>query len=145
MNFSRTGEEQYHCVWMNRRSANILEFQIGSKTIQHNSFDDKHDTDIESICDDQFFDEFRWNTQSRIDAEYTVAACPIDGEFIGQLPDTEGLCARLWSDCKNPDKMFYQVSSCEYGEVYEGKPIVSIPHSFVRRIREFETNMKRLS
>lgn len=116
-----TGEEQYHCVWLSRRSVNILEFQVGSKTMQHNALHDKHDTDIESICDDQYFDQFRWLTQGRTRPGYQVTACPIDGEFVGQLPDVEGLCARLWSDCRRPDTMYYQVSSCEYGEIYEGK------------------------
>lgn len=108
-------------MWLSRRSANILEFQVGSKTMQHNALHDKHDTDIESICDDTYFDHFRWLTQSRVDTDYQVTSCPIDGQFVGQLPDVEGLCARLWSDCKRPDVMYYQVSSCEYGEIYEGK------------------------
>lgn len=107
-------------MWLGQRSTNILEFQVGSKTIQHNSFIDKHDIDIESICDDQYFGE-HWATQSRIDAEYKVTSCPIDGEFVGQLPDRLDFCARLWSDCMRPDIMYYQISHCEYGEVYEGK------------------------
>lgn len=119
LSFSRTqcGEEQYHCVAINKRSANILEFQIGSKTVQH--YANENDNNIESICDDVYFDRTRWTTQGRLDG-FTASPCPVDGEFYGFIPDAEGLCAKLWSDCQTPDIMFYQVSACEYDEIFEG-------------------------
>ena len=49
-------------------------------------------------------------------------ACPISGEYTGVIPDAEGLCAKLYSDCRNPQKMFYVVSNClNHTEIYEGK------------------------
>lgn len=49
-------------------------------------------------------------------------ACPISGEYTGVIPDAEGLCAKLYSDCRNPQKMFYVVSNClNSTEIYEGK------------------------
>lgn len=120
LSFSRTqcGEKQYLCVAINKRSANILEFQIGSKTVQH--YSDEYNNDIESICDDQYFDRTRWTTQGRLD-NYTASPCPVNGEFFGLIPDAEGLCAKLWSECQSPDIMYYQVSACEYDEVFEGR------------------------
>lgn len=119
ISFSRTqcGEEQYHCVWVTKRSDNILEFQIGSRTIQHLGGSSRPDA---TICDDKYFDKTRWLTQGRLDHS-VVSACPIDGDFEGRIPDAEGLCAKLWSECDRPDIMFYQVSACDYDEIFEGK------------------------
>ncbi len=50
------------------------------------------------------------------------SACPISGEYSGILPDEPQLCAKLSSDCNNPDIMFYSVSVCgNASEVLEGK------------------------
>lgn len=119
ISFSRTqcGEEQYHCVWVAKRSENILEFQIGAKTIQHLGVGSRPDG---SICDDRYFDKTRWLTQGRIEHGLVTTACPIDGDFEGLIPDAEGLCAKLWSECDRPDIMFYQVSACDYDEIFEG-------------------------
>lgn len=36
------------------------------------------------------------------------------------IPDAVGLCAKLYSDCRNPQRMFYSVSNCHnLSEVYE--------------------------
>lgn len=117
--FSRTqcGEEQYHCVWTVKRSANILEFQIGAKTVHNVSAATDPD---DNICEDKYFDETRWLTQGRLDHSLTVSPCPVSGEFTGLLPDAQGLCAKLSSECQSPDIMYYQVSACEYDEVIEG-------------------------
>lgn len=49
-------------------------------------------------------------------------ACPIMGDYIGVLPGDNGLCAKVASDCNNPDIMFYTVSSCDNrSHIYEGK------------------------
>ena len=48
--------------------------------------------------------------------------CPITGDYTGEVPGASGLCAKVASDCNNPDIMFYSVSSCENrSHVYEGK------------------------
>lgn len=119
--FSRTqcGEEQYHCVWIIRRSTNILEFQIGSKTVQSLAHDGTEFA-INGICDAQYFDSSRWITQGRLDHASSVSPCPVDGEFEGLIPDAGGLCAKLWSECHALDIMYYQVSACDYNEVFEG-------------------------
>lgn len=122
--FSRTqcGEEQYHCVSVVKRSTNILEFQIGSKTVQSSAHDDS-EVSIHGICDEQYFDSSRWITQGRLDHGLVATPCPVDGEFEGLIPDADGLCAKLWSECHAPDIMYYQVYACEYNEVFEGKYI----------------------
>ncbi|XP_037050218.1 uncharacterized protein LOC119084372 isoform X1 [Bradysia coprophila] len=110
--FSRTqcGEESYHCVWVKKRSANILEFQIGIRTGSNAS---------SIICDDMYFDDSRWLTQARLDHNQVMSPCPVNGEFTGLIPDALGLCAKLSSECHSPDNMHYEVSACNYDEVYE--------------------------
>ena len=51
------------------------------------------------------------------------ASCPVAGEYEGVIPETgEQLCAKLYSDCNNPDIMFYTVISCENAsDIYEGE------------------------
>ena len=42
------------------------------------------------------------------------------GEYTGVIPDTEGLCAKLYSDCNNPEIMFYTIFNCfNRSEVFE--------------------------
>lgn len=133
--FFPSGEETYRCVWAVRRSPNVLEFQIGGRTAPNNTLD---------ICDDNHFG-VDWQTQARLAerrrpgrpaaaaaalAKATpvgrrrrrpVEPCPVRGEFHGRIPDAEGLCARLVSDCAGaPDRMHYQVSECG-GVMYEGE------------------------
>jgi hypothetical protein len=48
--------------------------------------------------------------------------CPITGEYTGLIPDASGLCARLFSDCENPESMHYKVYNCyNASDVYEGQ------------------------
>lgn len=43
------------------------------------------------------------------------------GEYTGVIPDATVLCAKLYSDCNNPEIMFYTVFSCyNRSEVIEG-------------------------
>lgn len=107
-----SGEETYNCIWTKKRSANILEFQISTRTGSNASM---------FICDDVYFDDTRWLTQGRLDHNLVQSPCPVNGEFTGLIPDASGLCAKLSSECTSPDMMHYQVSACEYDEVYEGK------------------------
>lgn len=106
-----SGEEAYYCLWIKQRSANILEFQIGVQTARNASM---------HICDDSNFDENNWLTQGRLDQNLVVSPCPVNGGFLGIIPDTTGLCAKLSSDCSQPDLMYYQVSDCDEHQVYEG-------------------------
>lgn len=106
--FLYSGEESYHCVWVKKRSANILEFQIGTRTGSNSS---------SIICDDMYIDDSRWLTQARLDDSQVMS--PVTGEFTGLLPDAIGLCAKLSSECTSPDIMHYEVSACTYDEVFE--------------------------
>jgi hypothetical protein len=52
--------------------------------------------------------------------------CPITGEYLGTIPDIDGLCAKLYSDCNNPEIMFFTVFDCHMPtDVFEGKNLVS--------------------
>ncbi len=56
---------------------------------------------------------------------------PIIGEYTGVIPDTDGLCAKLYSDCNNPEIMFYTIFNCfNRSEVYEGEKIKLMKLSF---------------
>lgn len=54
--------------------------------------------------------------------------CPIMGEYTGRIPDATTLCAKLWSDCRAPELMYYQVSHCESQEVYEEREYQCLGH-----------------
>lgn len=54
--------------------------------------------------------------------------CPISGEFTGVIPDADDLCAKLWSDCRAPELMYYQVSHCETMEIYEEREYRCLGH-----------------
>lgn len=119
---------------MKRRSTNILEFQFSSQTSPIFS---------NRLCDDSQFKSQAWVTQGSksfalptsgrsehplipgLFAEKSVAIvtpCPITGDYTGEVPGESGLCAKVASDCNNPDIMFYTVSSCENrSHVYEGE------------------------
>jgi len=61
--------------------------------------------------------------------------CPLTGEYTGIIPDASNLCARLSSDCKSPEIMYYMVSDCSHSEIYEGKLLLLIHvHMFVGKI-----------
>lgn len=110
--YARTqcGDEHYKCVWLKNRGDNALEFQIGLYTSS------KHN---ESLCAEENFQERTWTTQGRIGVE-DPTPYPIIGEYTGVIPDTDGLCAKLYSDCNNPEIMFYTIFNCfNRSEVYE--------------------------
>ena len=49
-------------------------------------------------------------------------SCPINGEYTGVLPDAPNFCAKMSSDCNNPNIMFYSVSTCsKTAGIYDGK------------------------
>ena len=48
--------------------------------------------------------------------------CPMPGEWEGEIPDGEGLCARSVTSCQDPSMMKYQVYNCARPEeVYEDR------------------------
>ena len=78
-------------------------------------------THNESLCESENFLERTWVTQGRQDVTETTPY-PIVGEYSGVIPDTDGLCAKAYSDCNNPEIMFYTIFNCfNRSEVYEGK------------------------
>ncbi|XP_026686722.1 uncharacterized protein LOC103519401 [Diaphorina citri] len=101
----------YSCIWMKKRGLNVLEFQLGLKSSNHLNT---------SLCSDFNFQSTKWITQGRLE-RYQEAPCPITGEYHGMIPDTDGLCAKLSSDCTSPETMYYTVVDCNAPEIYEGQ------------------------
>ncbi|XP_030746317.1 uncharacterized protein LOC115875083 [Sitophilus oryzae] len=122
--FSRTqcNEESYNCMRIANRSKNILEFQLGT-----NSSTSK---DVYSLCSNDNFDDNSWITQGRLDLTSPMQnrLCPITGEYTGRIPDAPDLCAKLWSDCRAPELMYYQVSDCTNDEIYEEREYQCLGH-----------------
>ncbi|XP_069983696.1 uncharacterized protein [Penaeus vannamei] len=109
---TQCGEEEFTCIWIKKRAVNVIEYQMASYP------SDKYNAS--RICSDDMFRGQEWITQGRLDPE-NHAGCPITGEYTGVIPDAKELCARLASDCRDPQHMFYTVSSCfNSTEVYEG-------------------------
>ncbi|XP_064116728.1 uncharacterized protein LOC135222585 [Macrobrachium nipponense] len=108
---SHCGDWSYNCLWLKRRSANVLEFMLG--LYPRETFDDL-------LCEvDKFGDMTSWTTQGKSLIEEPTM-CPIVGNYVGALPDASGICAQLYSDCSNPQIMFYTVSDCSnFSAVYE--------------------------
>lgn len=103
--YARThcGDWNYNCMWLKRRSANILEFMLGLYPSE--VFDDR-------LCDyAKFGDMTSWITQGKSLVEEPTA-CPILGNYAGELPDAKGICSQLYSDCDAPEIMYYTVSEC---------------------------------
>ena len=135
MLYARTqcGDEHYKCVWFKNRGDNALEFQIGKTRyflvlidfeaeIIPISFSglytSPHHND--SLCSEENFQDRTWTTQGRVEVE-DPTPYPIIGEYTGVIPDTDGLCAKLYSDCNNPEIMFYTIFNCfNRSEVFEG-------------------------
>ena len=75
----------------------------------------------ESLCDSSNFLDRTWVTQGRLEV-VEPTPYPIVGEYTGLIPDTDSLCAKLYSDCNNPEIMFYTIFNCfNRTQVYEGK------------------------
>lgn len=70
-------------------------------------------------------------------------SCPISGEYFGTIPDAVGLCAKLYSDCRHPHKLFYTVSNCfNDSEIYQGKN--KIRHNPMERPRNVIQDAKKI-
>ena len=73
----------------------------------------------EQLCSSENFTPSKWQTLGRMDAQ-KPPHCPLVGEYTGVIPDAEGLCAKSYTDCNNPEVMFYTVYNCHNEtEVYE--------------------------
>ena len=73
----------------------------------------------DALCGDSNFQERTWTTQGRMEIK-EKAPYMFTGEYTGVIPDTDGLCAKLYSDCNNPEIMFYTIFNCfNRTEVYE--------------------------
>ena len=110
--YTRTqcGDEVYKCIWIKERGLNTMEIQV--------SLYDSSTPD-ESLCRDENFLDRAWTTQGRIRIG-EKAPYMFTGEYTGVIPDTDGLCAKLYSDCNNPEIMFYTIFNCfNRTEVFE--------------------------
>lgn len=109
------GETLKHCIALEQRSENLLEFQIGLKISKNNS------NNLE-ICDSKYFSPERWLTQARLDSNAIKSPCPVLGEFTGIIPDAKEYCASLKSECQTPDFMNFKVMTCKYpDEIIESR------------------------
>ncbi|XP_045116252.1 uncharacterized protein LOC123507441 isoform X3 [Portunus trituberculatus] len=108
---NQCGEDEFTCIWIKKRAVNVIEYQMGvSPSKVYNA---------SRICSDDAFRGQTWKTQGRLSPE-NLSGCPITGEYTGVIPDATELCARLSSDCNDPQHMHYTVSSCRNAtEVYE--------------------------
>ncbi|XP_043282381.1 uncharacterized protein [Venturia canescens] len=102
-------QEAYACLMMRQRSENVLEFKIGTVSSP------VYQTDL---CDDQNLDKADWMTQARLE-RLVESPCPITGKYMGRITDLPGTCAELSSNCNTREIMYYKVTDCESGELYE--------------------------
>ncbi|XP_019880900.2 uncharacterized protein LOC109608792 isoform X2 [Aethina tumida] len=119
---SQCNEESYNCMRIANRSANILEFQIGTNS--------SSTYDVYTLCADENFMGEAWITQGKLDVQPQTSPgmCPIEGEYSGQLPDNSMLCGKMWSDCRAPELMYYQVYHCLSNEIYEDREYRCLGH-----------------
>ncbi|KAK0170361.1 hypothetical protein PV328_010932 [Microctonus aethiopoides] len=102
-------QEAYVCLMMRQRSENILEFKIG--TVSSPVY-------ARYLCDDPNLDTSDWMTQARLE-RLVESPCPITGHYMGRITDLPGTCAELSSNCNTREIMYYKVTDCESGELYE--------------------------
>ncbi|CAG0923354.1 unnamed protein product, partial [Notodromas monacha] len=141
---SQCGKEMYACLWLIKRGINVMEYHLSPPTKEIN-WTACAGTGIKPESSGY------WSTQGRnrgnpslgdsieicrqerdccdavaddLSAGKEVleeSPCPITGEYTGLIPDASGLCARLFSDCENPESMHYKVYNCyNASDVYEG-------------------------
>ncbi|XP_076029973.1 uncharacterized protein LOC143018485 [Oratosquilla oratoria] len=108
---TQCGEETFTCVWIKQRDTNVLEFQMATSPSE--VYNATH------LCSDNMFRGQQWITQGNLRPK-EQPGCPIAGDYTGVIPDAQDLCARLNSDCRNPEVMHYTVSACaNASHVYE--------------------------
>ncbi|CAL4137486.1 unnamed protein product, partial [Meganyctiphanes norvegica] len=114
---TQCGDEVFTCLALQRRSNNVMEFQMSPDS------SDGYDPELCRAPQDRTWD--RWLTQGRVD-RFKQSPCPVAGEYTGRIPDAPVLCAKLYSDCNNPEIMFYTVYYCfNRTQVIEGKSLYS--------------------
>ncbi|XP_011648015.1 uncharacterized protein LOC105434107 [Pogonomyrmex barbatus] len=98
------------CLMMRQRSENVLEFTLGAilNLVAYQP----------DLCDDPHLDGPTWMTQARIE-RVVESPCPITGQYMGMITDLSGMCAELSSNCNTREIMYFKVSDCESGELYE--------------------------
>lgn len=108
---SQCGTEAFTCLAMQERSSNVMEFQISP---------DVKEQYEEGLCSSPASLTWdSWVTRGRVD-RFKQSPCPVAGEYTGVIPDASVLCAKLYSDCNNPEIMFYTVFSCyNRSEIFE--------------------------
>ncbi|XP_014206272.1 uncharacterized protein LOC106637825 isoform X1 [Copidosoma floridanum] len=103
-------QEAYSCMVMKQRSENVLEFMtVTSSSPVYQPY----------LCNNtsRLLDHAVWWTLARL--EPSESACPITGQYIGQITDVPGTCAELSSNCYTRQIMYYKVYGCETGELFE--------------------------
>ncbi|XP_076644279.1 uncharacterized protein LOC143354240 isoform X2 [Halictus rubicundus] len=99
----------YLCLVMRQRSENVLEFARGMvQTPGYQTY----------LCDNPYLDRPVWMTQARIERA-VESPCPITGQYMGMITDLSGMCAELSSNCNTREIMYFKVTDCESGELYE--------------------------
>lgn len=99
----------YVCLMMRQRSENVLEFTIGMVLSPVYQPD---------LCDNPNLDKPVWMTQARVERA-VESPCPITGQYMGMITDLSGMCAELSSNCNTREIMYFKVTDCESGELYE--------------------------
>ena len=62
----------------------------------------------------------------------TKSACPIEGDFIGVIPDDRSLCSKITSDCNRPDFLHHTVFPCGNESLaLEGMALILISRCFL--------------
>jgi hypothetical protein len=90
-------------------TANMTTTLIFPSSLSGSSFSDTNG-DL-SLCNVENFSPSKWLTLGRTSSE-DPPHCPLVGEYTGVVPDAEGLCAKSYTDCNNPEVMFYTVFNC---------------------------------
>ncbi|XP_011878018.1 PREDICTED: uncharacterized protein LOC105567627 isoform X2 [Vollenhovia emeryi] len=99
----------YACLMMKQRGENVLEFALGTNL---------YPVYQSTLCDDSNFGNLVWMTQTRAD-RLVESSCPITGRYTGMIPDAPGMCTELSSNCNNREIMYFKVSDCASGTLFE--------------------------
>lgn len=112
------GHQYYTCLWLKRRSPSVIEFKVANSS-----------SDLaQNLCRDIQFSDSQWFTKGKQKTDDDKTWCPISGQFTGAMP-VSGLCARVSTDCHNPDVLYFSVNDCEdTKQVYEDREYRCLAH-----------------
>ncbi|XP_076335457.1 uncharacterized protein LOC143238801 isoform X2 [Tachypleus tridentatus] len=99
---TQCGQEAYNCIWLQKRSSNVLELQLG---------DNPSSGYVQLLCGHHMFRSNTWVTLGRLDVTHPES-CPITGNYSGMTSGGGTLCAKLATDCNNPDILHYSIRDC---------------------------------